>query len=133
MNSEYFSQQLVVPASAIDEREHVNNLSYLQWCLDAAEAHWKRNASAELLKKYVWYVLRHTINYKAAAYEGEVLEIKTWVESSEGVRSERAYSITRISDEKVLVTAQTLWCLLDATTQKPAMITEEIRTLFMSN
>lgn len=133
MNSEYFSQQLVVPASAIDEREHVNNLAYLQWCLDAAEAHWKRNASAELLQKYVWYVLRHTINYKAAAYEGEVLEIKTWVESSEGVRSERAYSITRISDEKVLVTAQTLWCLLDATTQKPAMITEEIRTLFMSN
>jgi len=125
-----FTQQFTVPASAIDVREHVNNLTYLDWCLKAAEAHWKQNASAQIQAHYLWYVLHHSIDYKAAAFEGELLEINTWVTSLEGAKSERRYKIFRIKDNKTLIEAKTIWCLLDAKNHRPTKITKEIRTLF---
>lgn len=130
MTSEKYTQTFIVPASAIDEREHVNNLTYLQWCVEAAEAHWEVKASETLRENYVWYVLNHHIEYKASAFEGEEIEVATWVTTAEGVKSERNYSITRVKDKKVLVEASTLWCLLNAKTLRPTKITDEIRTLF---
>lgn len=131
MSSEIYSEQFTVPASVIDERAHVNNLAYLKWCIEAAEAHWQQNASEAIRNKYVWYVLKHTIEYKAAAFEGEQLEVHTWVVSAEGVRSERHYKILRLSDDATLIRGKTVWCLLDAKTQRPTRITSEIRNLFL--
>jgi len=130
LTSEVFTQTITVPKSAIDARGHVNNLTYLEWCLNAAEAHWIRNTSEEQRKSYVWFVLRHEIDYKTAAFEGETVEVSTWVTSAEGVKSERHYRITRPADNKTLVEAKTIWCLLDGKTLRPAKITEEIRNLF---
>ena len=73
MKPEVYTQKLVVPTSAIDERNHVNNLTYLQWCLGIAESHWKEKASPRLLQEYIWYVVRHEIDYKSQAFEGEEL------------------------------------------------------------
>lgn len=81
-------------------------------------------------KQYVWYVLNHFIEYKAAAFEGEELEVQTWVSTVEGVKSTRQFKIFRIKDHKLLVQAKTLWCMLDAKTLRPTKIPEEIRTLF---
>ena len=117
-------------ASAIDVRGHVNNLKYLEWCLEAAEAHWERNTSPEIRERYVWYVLHHSVDYRASAFEGEQLEARTWVFSAEGVKSERHYRIIRTQDNKTLVEAKTIWCLLDAKSQRPTKITDEIRNLF---
>ncbi len=130
MTSEVFTQQFTVAASAIDARGHVNNLKYLEWCLKAAEAHWERNAPPEIQQRYVWYVLHHSVDYKASAFEGEELEAQTWVFSTEGVKSERHYRIFRKKDSKTLVEAKTIWCLLDAKSQRPTKITDEIRNLF---
>lgn len=130
MSSEVYAHRFAVPASAIDVRKHVNNLAYLQWCMDAAEAHWDQKASTSMKEKYVWYVLNHFIEYKASAFEEEELEVQTWVSSSEGVKSTRGFKIFRINDNKLLVEAKTLWCMLDAKTLRPAKIPEEIRTLF---
>ncbi|MEZ4777914.1 MAG: thioesterase family protein [Flavobacteriaceae bacterium] len=130
MNAQVFEKKIRVPSSAIDAQNHVNNLSYLQWCVDAAEAHWKNNTSQKVREKYIWYVLHHSIDYKNPAFENEELQIQTWVTAAEGVKSEREYRITRINDGKVLIEAKTLWCLLDAKTLKPTKITDEIRTLF---
>lgn len=126
-----FNKTFIVPASAIDTMGHVNNLTYLEWCLESAELHWKTLADESILKKYVWYVLEHQIRYKTAAFEEDELQIETWVTTAEGVRSERQYRIHRPSDGKAIIEAQTLWCLLDAHTEKPIAITEEIRTLFL--
>ena len=133
MNKKVFSQSFTVPASAIDAMGHVNNLVYLQWCLDAAEKHWKGEATTKMLKDYVWYVLRHEVHYKASAFEGDILRVDTWVEHSEGVKSKRNYSITRPSDNKLIVEASTDWCLLDASTLRPIKIPSELVTLFQEN
>lgn len=125
-----YSEIFTVPSTAIDERNHVNNLTYLQWCVAAAEKHWNKFTTAEIEKKYVWFVLNHTIDYKNAAFLGEELKLTTWVEKNEGVRSERKYKIIRINDEKTLIVAKTVWCLLNAETLRPTKITDEIKALF---
>ena len=131
MSAGIFTFKLTVPKTAIDARNHVNNVAYLQWCMDAAEAHWLEKASSEIQLKYVWYVLNHEISYSASAFENEILEIQTWVTTAKGVKSERHYKITRVADQKLLVEAKTLWCLLDSKTLRPTKIPEEIRTLFL--
>ncbi|MDC8005977.1 thioesterase family protein [Aureisphaera galaxeae] len=130
MSAKVFKHRFKVPSSAIDVRNHVNNLAYLQWCLDAAESHWEQNASEEMRSQYVWYVLNHNIDYKASAFEGDELEIKTWVAYAEGVKSERHYEILNANTGRILVTAKTLWCFLNAKSLKPTKIPEEIRNLF---
>ncbi len=125
-----YTKMITVPSSAIDERNHVNNLIYLQWCLDAAEQHWKKFAPKYFQEDYVWFVINHTIDYKAASFEGEKLKLTTWIAKNEGVRSERHYKIVRIKDQKVIIEAKTTWCLLNGKTLRPTKITEEISTLF---
>lgn len=130
MTKNHFSRTLVVPKSAIDVRGHVNNITYLEWCLDVAEKHWKALAPKELRDNYVWYVLNHYIEYKASAFEGQELIVETWVETLKGVRSERHYKIMRATDNTLIVNAKTNWCLLDAKTIKPTRIPKEFHTLF---
>jgi len=126
----HYSQTIVVPKSAIDVRGHVNNLVYLEWCLEVAEKHWEHLAPTEIKERYVWYVLNHYIEYKASSFEGETLIVETWVETLKGVRSERHYRITRPLDETIIINGKTTWCLLDAKTIKPTRIPEEFYNLF---
>ncbi|QIE59740.1 acyl-CoA thioesterase [Rasiella rasia] len=126
-----FSEKRIVPASAIDENGHVNNIAYLQWCIDVAEKHWFTKAPEAFKNSHFWVVLEHTISYKNPSFEGEELLVETWVTAAKGVKSEREYRITRMSDQKILVTAKTLWCFVEIESQRPARITEEISTLFM--
>ncbi len=125
-----YSEIITVPSSAIDIRNHVNNLAYLTWCVDAAGAHWVSRTTEKLRDNYVWYVLSHSINYIAAAFVGDELEIQTWVAKQEGAKSERHYKIIRLKDNKTLVEAKTVWCLVNGKTLRPTRITEEITTLF---
>lgn len=131
MISPKFSHQIKVPASAIDIRGHVNNIVYLEWCLLAAEAHWVSRTTAAIREKYIWYVLNHSISYFASSFVDEELELQTWIDSNKGVRSERHYKIVRLSDQKTIVEAKTIWCLLNGKTLRPTKITEEIITLFV--
>jgi acyl-CoA thioester hydrolase len=131
LNTNIFTRCITVPASSIDERGHVNNIVYLQWCVDAAEAHWISRTPESLREGHLWYVINHNITYRASAFEGEELEIKTWVEVNKGVRSERHYKITRLIDNKTLVEGQTIWCLLDGKTLRPTKIPDKISNLFV--
>jgi acyl-CoA thioester hydrolase len=126
-----FSEKIRVPASAIDENGHVNNITYLEWCVAVAEKHWFATAPKNYQKSHFWVVLEHTISYKNPSFEGEELLVETWVTSANGVKSERNYKITRTNDDKVLVNAKTVWCFVEIESQRPARIPEEIHTLFM--
>lgn len=128
--SNVFSQQFTIPPSAIDENGHVNNITYLQWCIDIAEEHWFSKAPDEITETYFWVVLNHYIEYKNPAFEGETLEIETWIASVEGVKSERHYRIARPADGTVMVAAKTLWCFVEQTSQKPVRIPKKISDLF---
>lgn len=130
MKSEIYKKEFTVTAKAIDALDHVNNLVYLEWCLDAAEKHWLQNTTPEIREKYVWVVMNHNISYRNPAFLGDELILETWISSYKGVRSERDYRIVRPKDGKTIVEAQTLWCFLDGKTRKPSLIPEEISSLF---
>tara|TARA_R110000850_G_scaffold277058_1_gene421872 strand:- start:106340 stop:106738 length:399 start_codon:yes stop_codon:yes gene_type:complete len=126
----HFQSEITVPASAIDTLQHVNNVVYLQWVQDVAEMHWNESTDSALREKLAWVVINHFIEYKAPAFEKDVLILKTRVEKYSGVTSERHTEIIRKADNKLLAKAKTLWCLLDKTTGKPLRITDNLRALF---
>lgn len=125
-----FEKEIVVQESDIDNLRHVNNVVYLQWVQDVASAHWITIASEEMKKKYAWVVLKHEIEYMGQAFLGDRIHVKTWVEWSEGFRSERQVEFRNLTNKKLLVKAKTTWCLLDGKSMKPRKIEEDIKTIF---
>jgi len=130
MMSEKFTIGIRVGKDDIDNLEHVNNVVYVQWIQDAAAAHWDQLASKEILDTYFWVVLKHEVNYKASAFLNDELEATTWVDTIEGVRSDRIGEIRRKSDHKLLVEARTTWCLMSRATQRPTRIGDDLKQVF---
>lgn len=125
-----YQYKLLVKPDDIDALEHVNNVRYVQWVQDAAEAHWNELATQTLKERYIWMVLRHDIQYKGQAFEGDSLLINTYVTKSEGVTSTRVVEISQEDNNKLLVKATTQWCLLNKDTKRPARLTPELIELF---
>ncbi len=130
MKPEIFEHQITVPKSAIDDMDHVNNVVYLLWVQDIAKKHWESKTDERIRNKYVWVVLNHFIEYHQPAYENDKIILQTWIDSHQGVKSDRHTRIINTVTQKVLVSAKTSWCLLYKETLRPARITDEISTLF---
>ncbi len=120
-----------VSEEAIDENGHVNNVVYLRWLLDAAEAHaiavGGDKATSEI--GATWFIRAHRIDYLRPAFLDNQLTIQTWVASVRRVQSTRKYKILR-GDETV-VEAETDWVLVDARTGRPQKIPQSIMDCFV--
>ncbi|WP_075342329.1 acyl-CoA thioesterase [Tenacibaculum agarivorans] len=128
MNSDkVFSTTRTVVSSEIDDLDHVNNVVYLQWVQDIATLHWQHLTKNSDAKDLIWVVLRHEIDYLGQATLNEKITLKTWVGETKGVKSIRHVEIFK--EDKLLVKAQTTWCLLNNKTLRPTRITEDIFNL----
>lgn len=125
-----FQSEITVPPTAIDALNHVNNVTYLEWVQLVAQQHWEASSKSTIREKLAWVVVNHFIEYKAPAFENELLILKTWVSHYSGVTSERHTEIIRKKDDKLIVKAKTLWCLIDKNTGKPMRISEELKAQF---
>lgn len=123
-----FSHSFTVKTEHLDEQNHVNNVVYVQWIQDVAVAHWRSLVNEEIQNSFTWFLLRHEIDYKQQAFEGEEITATTWVGKATKVTCERFTEIKR--GEVLLVKAKSNWCMLDINTKKPAKISEEIRKQF---
>jgi acyl-CoA thioester hydrolase len=119
-----FETNYTVVTSNIDELNHVNNVVYLQWIQDIANLHWNELKQGVDTAAYVWVVIRHEIDYLNQALLGDTLLAKTWVGNTAGLKSIRHVEFYR--NNKLLVKAQTTFCLLHAKSFKPMRITDEI-------
>ncbi|UII22281.1 acyl-CoA thioesterase [Fulvivirga ligni] len=124
-----YTHTIRVKPEDIDQMGHVNNVVYVKYVQDTAEAHWKNVASSDMMDETSWVVLRHEIDYLAPAFQDDVLECTTWVEPAEGLKLPRNVSIKN-QKGKELIKARTLWCALDAKTHRPKRIGEEMYTWF---
>ena len=124
-----FSHSFQVAAEDIDEQGHVNNVAYLRWIQDIAVAHWRHSASAEQLEHYSWITVRHELDYKKQAFEGEEVTVTTWVGEWTHVTCERFTEIHRGDD--LLVKSRTIWCMIDRETTKPTRISSELTERFV--
>ncbi|WP_299157178.1 thioesterase family protein [uncultured Tenacibaculum sp.] len=124
-----YKKKLIVTSSEIDEYNHVNNVVYVQWMQDASNAHWALLIKDIPTPDYVWFVIRHEVDYKNQAILGDEIIIKTWVGKTEGIKSVRHFEIYK--GEILLVKSQTTFCLLDVKTLKPKRITKEVTDLLL--
>lgn len=127
--------KFVIPVEAadIDQLGHVNNIVYLRWVQDAAIAHWEAAASAESQATVAWVAVRHEIDYKSPAYLGDEILVRTWVGTASGLTFERHTEMLRVSDQKLLSRARTLWCPINVQTGRPQRVTAELRAQFSTD
>lgn len=118
-----------VAENAIDRMNHVNNATYLNWLEKAA---WGHTAALNLdwdvhLRLNRSFVAHRTeLDYLAAAFLNDELEVATWITANDGrLTLERAYQIYRPSDESTIMRATTRWVCVDIDTGKPKRMPRE--------
>ena len=119
-----FQTNYSVEASHIDELNHVNNVVYLQWIQDIANLHWTQLKKGVDTAAYAWVVIRHEIDYAGQALLGDAIVAKTWVGKTGGIRSIRHVEFYK--ENKLIVKAQTTFCLVNSKNFKPSRITDQI-------
>jgi acyl-CoA thioester hydrolase len=108
---------------------HVNNAKYLTWVQEAVIAHWERFAGPEAVAAHLWIALKHVITYRKAAFLNDQIVATTTLEQ---VRRESAFYETAISRGKdVLAHVKSRWCCLDAQTQRPTRLADDIVRRFI--
>ena len=125
MNS--FELSITVQPPDIDAQGHVNNVVYVRWMQDAATAHWEAAAPAELRSMVSWVVTRHEVDYKAPAFVGEQLVVRTWVGEPSGATWERFIEIRRAADDRLLARGRSVYAALDRVTGRPRRVDVELR------
>lgn len=128
--SPVFEYLFTVMKDHIDELQHVNNVVYVQFMQDVADKHWHSVALNELEKQVVWVVRRHEIDYLHQAVLGDELLIRTWTGEHTTVSWDRHYEIIRPADQKKIITAKSVWVLLDKITGRPRRIEESLLKRF---
>lgn len=121
-----------VPPTAIDENGHVNNVLYVQWMQDAAVRHYAFLGGLGPTRALgaTWVVRSHHVEYFLPAFEGETLEIHTWVADMRRARSLRRYEFLRKTDGRLVARGETDWVFVNAQTGRPLAIPEEVSRLF---
>ncbi|MBT8270461.1 MAG: acyl-CoA thioesterase [Flavobacteriaceae bacterium] len=126
----YYTTTLEVEHEDLDALNHVNNVRYVQWVQDVAGAHWNSMATSEMKKRYFWVVIRHTVDYKSPAQLHDFINVRTFVEKSEGATSTRIVEMFNSETDKLIMRAETIWCLISRRSKRPVRITDEIVKLF---
>jgi len=126
-----FARSYTATDADIDENGHVNNVVYLNWAQDLAIAHWRARAPEAEQPRWAWVVLRHEVDYRRPLMAGETAHARTWVaERSDGPRYDRFVRIDG-PDGAMCAQARTVWCLVDATTRRPARVPDWVPALFV--
>lgn len=127
MLRDFFDFHHTVAEDEVDAQRHVHNLRYLQWTLWAARDHnaasgW--DAAAALRDGFGWVVRDHEATYRAAAYGGDEVVVRTWVKDIRRYASTRNYLITRPADRTILCRVTTRWVFVDLNRHRALEIPE---------
>jgi acyl-CoA thioester hydrolase len=127
--SPIFQFDIKVTDEAVDRNGHVNNVTYIEWLQEAAIGHAKSSGclAATTVAGAMWVVRSHYIEYLTPAFSGDSLRILTWVFNFQKVRSLRKYKIIRVSDEALIVRAETDWVFVNAKTSRPQSVPDEVK------
>lgn len=124
-----FVIDIVVQPEDIDGLGHANNAVYVSWLERCA---WRHSQSLGLdLAEYrrldrAMAVLRHEIDYLASAYEGDQLQLATWiVESDQRLKMTRHFQLKRPADDLTLLRAQTTFVCIELSSGKPRRMPAE--------
>jgi acyl-CoA thioester hydrolase len=129
----HFRLPIEVTKADIDELNHVNNLVYLKWMIQAAVGHSKAlGLGFEEFKKFggLFVVRRHEIDYLRPAFLGDRLMLYTWSEPMESSRALRIYHLVREKDQKKMMEGKTFWAFVNPDTGRPTSIPDDLRAIY---
>jgi acyl-CoA thioester hydrolase len=129
-----YLHHLTVRPEEIDGLGHVNNVCYVNWMQDAAVAH--SSAQGWTPERYHtaglgWVARSHFIEYRAPAFEGEQIVVRTWVSEFQRVSSVRQFEILRAADEGLLARAETNWAFVRFADHRITRIPPEVADAFV--
>jgi acyl-CoA thioester hydrolase len=119
-----FVVKLAVAAGDIDAFGHVNNAVYVAWLDRAAWAH--SSALGVTVERCVelargMAVVRTTIQYDREAFEGDQLNVATWlVPGKRPLTIARRFQILRVADGAPLLHAEIEYACIDLRSGRPA-------------
>ena len=120
--SAIFEMAFTAGAAEIDELGHVNNAAWVRWIQDIATAHWRARGDPGDVRRYIWVVTRHEIDYLRPLGPGETATGRTWVaEAPKGARFDRMVEFVG-TDGKACVRARTTWAMIDRETGRPQRV-----------
>ena len=125
-----FTLSITVSPTDLDGLGHVNNVVYLRWMLQAAGAHWESVTTAEQRAAVAWVVIRHEIDYKAPAFAGEQLVVRTRVGEATRATWERLTEVHRVADGRLLAQCRSVYVPLDPGTGRPRRVDRALRAPF---
>ncbi|MFL2629288.1 MAG: acyl-CoA thioesterase [Flavobacteriaceae bacterium] len=130
MISKIFEIEKKVKQKHLDEFNHVNNVQYLYWVQEVAQAHWdKLNEKKSIYHDGSWIVRSHKIEYKNFTNLNDKIIISTYVKNAEGFLSERIVTIKLKKSKKILIKCITKWCFVELNTLKLKKIPQKILEL----
>ncbi|MCT8089699.1 acyl-CoA thioesterase [Acinetobacter sp. C_4_1] len=120
--STVFDLEITVQAKDIDSLGHVNNVVYMHWMQDVATAHIDAlglGLSEYLELKHAMVAVEHHVQYRKAAFEGEKIILRTWLDDINALYSFRQYVFYRPQDQSVLFMGNTKWACVEIATGRP--------------
>lgn len=111
-----FEKQIKITEEYIDLNNHVNNVQYVKWVEEIAAEHWDSVKHKLDFPDDIWMLLDHHIQYKKQVYLGDIITIKTYPKSPEGIRQPR--KVEFYCNDVLVVDSLTLWVFIDKKTQK---------------
>ena len=125
MTERIFHETFVVGPESIDILGHVNNREYLKWMERIATNHaasigWSFEALRAMGR--MWVAREHWAEYLRPCFEGDQLEMYSWIQSWRGAASLRRYAIRRGGD--LVFVGATEWVFVDFEKKRPAFFTE---------
>ncbi|WP_213876646.1 thioesterase family protein [Pseudomonas sp. dw_358] len=118
-----FIIDLQVGPDDIDGLGHANNAVYVSWLERCAWRHSQR-LGLDLVEyrrlDRAMAVVRHEIDYLAAAYEADELQLGTWiVDWDQRLKMTRQFQLIRPADGTTLLRAQTTFVCIELSTGRP--------------
>lgn len=111
-----YEKQIQVTDEHIDRNNHVNNVQYVKWVEEIAGEHWDFVKHKTNNPDDIWMLLDHHIQYKKQVYLGEIISIKTYPKTPEGIRQPR--KVEFYCNDQLVVDSLTLWVFIDKETQR---------------
>ena len=103
---------------------HVNNARYLGWVQDVVLAHWQKLAPADEVARLAWVAMKHEITYRKPAFLSDAIVARTVLEKIAGARA--FYKTVIARGEEVPAEVQSMWCMIDADSHRPARIDRDL-------
>ncbi|MEM7156430.1 MAG: thioesterase family protein [Myxococcota bacterium] len=128
-----FTLEVPVEPADIDENEHVSNLVYVRWVLDAARAHSDAEGFDHAAYRRlggIFIVRRQEVDYLLPARLGDRIAVTTRVEPWKRVSCSRHTEIQRVGEDRMLARAVTHWVFVSFETGRPTKIPDALVSAF---